>query len=53
MILSIMSYKRKDIIFYEKHVKLTKNNTFNNVFCNGVFPHYRFLSIFPKIIGFS
>ena len=32
MILLVVSYKKKNIIFYEKNPKLTKNNTFNNVF---------------------
>ena len=27
-----MSYERKNITFYERNSKLTKNNTFNNVF---------------------
>ena len=31
MILSVVSYERKNII-HEKNLKLTKNNTFNNVF---------------------
>ena len=30
MILSIVSYERKNMFFYEKHSKLTKNNTFND-----------------------
>ena len=30
--LSVVSYERKKIIDYEKNLKLTKNNTFNNVF---------------------
>ena len=30
MILSVMSYGRKNIIFYEQNLKLTENNTFNN-----------------------
>ena len=30
MILSIMSHERKNMIFYEKNLKLSKNNTFNN-----------------------
>ena len=28
---------KKNIIFYEKNLKLAKNNTFNNVFCNTIF----------------
>ena len=31
-VLSIAFYERKNIIFYVKDVKLTKNNTFNHVF---------------------
>ena len=31
IILPVMSYERKNIIFYEKNLKLTKNKTFNNV----------------------
>ena len=34
IILSVVSYERKNIIVYEKNVKLSNNNTFNNVFCN-------------------
>ena len=29
---SVVSYERKNITFYEKHLKLTKNNTFNKFF---------------------
>ena len=32
IILSVASHKRKNSIFYEKNLKLTKTNTFNNVF---------------------
>ena len=32
IILSVTSYERKNIIFYVKISKLTKNNNFNNVF---------------------
>ena len=46
MILSVVFYERINIIFYEKNLKLTKNNTFNNVFCNTILPYYRFLIIF-------
>ena len=38
IILSIISYERKYIIFYEKNLKLTKNSTFNNVFLIEFFP---------------
>ena len=34
MLLSVVFYERKNIIFYEKNFKLMKNNTFNDVFCN-------------------
>ena len=33
MLSSVVSYERKNISFYEKNFKLTKNNTFD-VFCN-------------------
>ena len=46
IILPVVSYDKKNIIFYEKNLKLTKNNTFNNVSCNKIFPYNRFLSIF-------
>ena len=42
----ILSYGRENIIFYEKHFKLTKKNTFNNVFSNKIFPYYRLSPIF-------
>ena len=32
IILSVVSYERKNITFNEKRLKLTKNNTFNNAF---------------------
>ena len=32
IILSVVSYARKNIILYEKNLKLAKNDTFNNVF---------------------
>ena len=32
IILSVMYYERKIIIFYGKNFKLTKNHTFNNFF---------------------
>ena len=52
IILSVMSYKRKNIIIYEKDLKLAKSNTFNNVFCNRIFLYYCFLSTFLKLLGF-
>ena len=30
IILSVMSYERKNIIFHEKNLKVTKNNTIND-----------------------
>ena len=47
-ILSIMSYRRKKIYFLENYLKLTKNNTFYNVFCNIIFSCYRFLSFYKN-----
>ena len=32
MIFSVMSYERENIIFHEKNLKLTKNNTFKQIF---------------------
>ena len=32
MILSVVSFERKNIIFYKKNFKHTKNNTINNTF---------------------
>ena len=46
--LLVMSNERKNIIFYKKESKLTKNNTLNNVFCDIIIPHYRFLLTFKK-----
>ena len=45
MILSVRFYGRKNMTFYEENVKFPKNNTFNNEFCNRLFPYYRFLPI--------
>ena len=42
---SFMKEKREFLI---KNFKLTKNTTFNNVFCNRIFPYYRFLRIFKN-----
>ena len=39
MILSIVSYGIKNIIFNEKNVQLAENNYFNNVFCNRTFSY--------------
>ena len=40
--------KEKNIIFCEQNLKLTKNNTFNNVICKRIFSHYWFFPIFKK-----
>ena len=48
--LSVVSYERKNIIFYEKNLKLLNNNTFNNVFCNIIFSYYRFLPNSKKLL---
>ena len=50
--LSAISHERKNIIFHEKNFKLTKNNTFDNVFRNWIFLYYRFLPIFFKLLAF-
>ena len=42
MILSVASHERNNIIVYEKNIGLMKTNTFENVFCNKMFPCYRF-----------
>ena len=31
-----MSYERKNICFYEKNLKLTKDDTFNNILRNRI-----------------
>ena len=38
MILTVVSHEKKNIILLLKNVILTKNNTFNNVICNRIFP---------------
>ena len=40
MILSVISCKRKNIIFYEKNLKFTKNITFNNVSLLSLFTNF-------------
>ena len=37
--------KGETSFFILKNVKLTKNNTFNDVFCNKICLYYRFLPI--------
>ena len=37
--LSVLYDERKNIILYEKYLKLSKINTFNNVFSNRIFPY--------------
>ena len=46
MILTIVFYERENMIFYGKNLKLTKNNTLNNFFCDRIFPYNIFLPIF-------
>ena len=46
MILSVVFYGRKTIIFYEKNLKLTENYTFNNFLRNRTY--HLFLPIFKK-----
>ena len=36
MILSVVPYQRKNIIFNEKNLKVTKNNILNNGFCDKI-----------------
>ena len=48
IILSKYFMKVKIIIFYQKNLKFTKNNTSNEVFSNRIFPYYRFLLILYK-----
>ena len=51
MILSIVSYEKKNIIiFYENYSKLTKNTTLNNLFRHRIFPYYPFLPILKKLL---
>ena len=51
-ILSVVFYERKKIILYKQNFKVMNNNTFNNVFCNRIFPYYSFLLIFKKWFDF-
>ena len=51
MILSVFSYERKTFFFMEKF-ETSKNNTFNNFFCNRIFLYYRLLQIFQKLLNF-
>ena len=46
------SHERKNICFHEKYLKLTENNTSNNVFWNKIFPYSRFLPVFQKWLNF-
>ena len=39
MMSSVVFHERKNIIIYFENLKLMKNNTFNNVFCNRIFPY--------------
>ena len=47
-----MSHETKNVHFYLKNLKLTINNTFNNVFCNRIVLWQRFLSLFKKLLDF-
>ena len=51
MILSVVFYERKDI-FNEKNFKLTKNNTFNNVFYNIILYFQKIVLIISAIANF-
>ena len=47
MITSVVFYaKKKKHYFYEKNLKLTTNNTLNDVYCSRIFPYYNFLPFF-------
>ena len=50
--ISVLSYERRNIIFYDKNLKLWKSNYCNNVFCNWTFSYYRFLPICKKNFNF-
>ena len=53
IILSVVCNEIRNTIFYiiTWYIwKWTKNNTFNNVFCNRIFPCYRFLPIIWKLL---
>ena len=50
IILSVL--RKKKISFYERNLKIMKNNTVNNVFCDRIFLHYRFFLIFKKLLDF-
>ena len=50
--ISVLFYERKNTIFYEKNLKFTRNNTFINVFCNGVFLLLSLITNYLEIIGF-
>ena len=52
MILSVMSYERKNIIFYGRNLKFTKKNTFDHFFVIEFFSYYRFIQIFQKSLDF-
>ena len=45
--------RKEKTSFFMKKIKLTKNNTFNNVFGNKLFSFYRFLVIFKKWLDFD
>ena len=43
---------KEKTLFFIKNLKLTKNNTFYNMFCNRIFAYYRTLPIFYKRLVF-
>ena len=50
-VISCVFYERKNI-FYGKSSEFTKNNTFNNLFSDRIFPYYCFLPILQKLFDF-
>ena len=53
IILSVVSYGRKNIIYYLKNFKITKIKLKNFFFCGTIFPPNRLLPIFSKMIRFE
>ena len=43
---------KKKNIFHERNLNFTKNNAFNDVFCDRTFPYYRFSKHFLKRLDF-
>ena len=52
MILSVVPYEIKNMIFNQKNLKLTKSYSFNNVFCNRIFPYCPFFPNLKKLLDF-